>query len=188
MLRQLSICFIALLATGAFCAAPAQADPGMTWTQERAWLASSPFVVFDTITKAYDSTLQSNTGIATIKGGVRRWQLHAILTTKDVVSEETYTFAKGGSVTSLQSGNRASQVLIKRMYGGEAIANEYANARQVASVQIYGDPGKEQFFAARGGKFGFMLDPYEVTIFRASELQERIKEAKYCSTHKECGE
>ncbi len=176
-----------LLLAAALCAR-ADADPGMTWTQERAWLASNPFVLWQTIQHGYDKDLGVSVGTADVKGGIRRWTLHAVLDKHDVVTEETYTFAKGGSTPSLQSGNRASEALMRRMYQGEAVADEYATARLVATVPIYNDPGQEQFFALKGGKFGFMLDPYEVVVFRASELSVRIDQAKYCSTHKECGE
>ena len=166
----------------------AAADPGMTWTAESAWLAANPAVLYDTVQHAYDKELGVTVGTVTVKGGVRRWVLHAVLDKHDVVTEETYTFARGGSLPSLEQGNRAADSLVRRMYGDEAVGTEYASASLIATVPIYGDPGKELFYAVNDGKFGFMLDPYEVVVFRGSELGVRIQQAKYCSTHKECGE
>ena len=182
------LCRTTLLALGCIAAlsARAWADPGMTWSQERAWLASNTHVFFETINRAYDKDLGVTVGTANVKGGPRNWILHAVLTKSDVVSEETYTFSKGGSVMSLEQGNRASQALIRRMYVGSPVLDEYLNASLVTTVPIYGEQGKEEFFAVKDGKFGFMLDPYEVTIFRNSELQERIKQAQYCANHKGC--
>jgi hypothetical protein len=165
----------------------AGADPGMTWTQEHAWLITNGFVYWQTIAKAYDKSVGVTVGTATIRGAHAQWIIHAVLDKNDVVTEETYTIAKGGETPSLQWGNRGAQILIRRMYAGTTIADEYLNGSLVASVPIYNDSGKEDFYAVKGGKFGFMLDPYEVVIFRNSELGIRIKQARYCSTHKECG-
>ncbi|HTU80583.1 MAG TPA: hypothetical protein VMF61_00545 [Candidatus Acidoferrales bacterium] len=166
----------------------ADADPGMGWSQERAWLAANPFVLWKTISHGFDKSLGVSVGTANVKGGKRNWILHAVLNKHDVVTEETYTFAKGGSTPSLEHGNRASTILVRRMYEGEDVATEFAKARLVATVPIYDDPGHERFYAVKNGKFGFMLDPYEVVVFRAGELNVRIDQAKYCSTHKQCGE
>ena len=174
------------LALAALCAR-ADADPGMTWTQERAWLASNDFVNWRTIDKGYDKAAGVTVGTATIPGIANKdWVVHAVLDKNDVVTEETYTFAS--TAESSQWDARTEKILVARMYGATPLADEYASAAQVATVAIYNDPGKEEFYAAQGGKYGFMVDPYEFVVFRASELDERIKQAQYCSTHKECGE
>lgn len=179
---------VVAICMAAFCAR-ADADPGMSWTQERAWLASNQYVDWHSIDKGLDKNAGVTVGTASINGlKGATWIVHAVLDKNDVVTEETYTIARSADAPAVQWGNRMENVLIDRMYGGTVVANEYAGGHEIATVPIYNDPGKEQFFAMTGGKFGFMLDPYEVVVFRAGELDERIKQAQYCSTHKECGE
>lgn len=173
----------AALGAALLYALPASAAPGMTWAEERAWLQGNRAVDAATIQHGFDSDLNVNVATADLKTG-RKWKLRVILTRADVVTEETFSPAKGEMAT-LEEGNRASQRLLRRMYGAQSeVVREFASASQVAVVPVKG--GNQQFFALKGGQYGFMLDAEEVVIFRAGELNERISQAKYCSTHPEC--
>ena len=163
------------------------AAPGMTWAQEKAWLVQNPGVQSGSVHHGYDADLGVNTGLARVQALRRWWTVHVTLTHGDVVTEESFTPDKGGGAIRTQGGPVVA-ALFDSMYGGSAVASEYANASLVVSVPMNGSNASQQFFAAKNGKYGFMLDPYEIVVFRSSELQQRIKRAKYCSTHSECGE
>lgn len=171
---------------GAALTARAWADPGMTWTQEQAWLNSKTVVVTN-VKHGYDSSLGVNTGSANVQVGQRQWSMAITLTRDDVVTEEIFSPPNGSKNLALENGSRAEQRLIRKMYGQSGVATEFASAVMVATVQLNGETGEQKFFAVTNGQYGFMLDPYELVVFRNSELNARIKRAQYCSTHTGCG-
>src|SRR6516162_4802625 len=105
----------------------AVAAPGMTWTDEKAWLTNTPQVEADTITHAYDSSLGVNKASADVKMPYKLWTVSITLTKGDVVTDETFTPRKAGAGYKMQAGNGPTANLLKTLYGSNSdVAKEYA--------------------------------------------------------------